>query len=118
MECLCEIACRPNPSVDQLDQNRRKPSSGYLRPPSWRFRLGRVGVVTHRTLIGGARYAVVGILVVAAFISPPDPISQIGLALPVYLLYEGAIWSVWWIERMRAKREAAAAAGTEVAKTE
>jgi sec-independent protein translocase protein TatC len=65
----------------------------------------------------GRRYAIVAILVFAAFITPPDPISQIGLALPVYLLYEVSIWSVRWIEKMRAQREAAEAA-TAAAKTE
>lgn len=79
--------------------------------------LASIELVTTDQLKKGRRYAIVGILAAAAFISPPDPISQLGLALPVYLLYEGAIWSVWWIERMRAKR-AAAEAGTEVAKTE
>jgi sec-independent protein translocase protein TatC len=81
--------------------------------------LASIELVNTNQLKKGRRYAIVAILVAAAFISPPDPISQIGLALPVYLLYEGAIWSVWWIERQRARREAAeATAGTEIAKTE
>ncbi len=79
--------------------------------------LASIELITCDQLKKGRRYAIVGIIAAAAFISPPDPISQLGLALPVYLLYEGAIWSVWWIERNRARREAAAA-GSEVAKTE
>ncbi len=79
--------------------------------------LARIELVTSDMLKKGRRYAIVAILVFAAFITPPDPISQIGLALPVYLLYEVSIWSVKWIEKMRAQREAAeAAAGA--AKTE
>jgi sec-independent protein translocase protein TatC len=75
--------------------------------------LARIELVSSEMLKKGRRYAVVAILVLAAFITPPDPISQIGLALPVYLLYEVSIWSVRWVEKMRAQREAAeAAAGT------
>ena len=82
--------------------------------------LAQIELVNSGQLKKGRRYAIVGILLAAAFISPPDPISQIGLALPVYLLYEVAIFSVKWIERRRAAAEAAEAAeaGTEVAKTE
>jgi sec-independent protein translocase protein TatC len=92
--------------------------------------LARIELVTAQMLKKGRRYAVVAILVFAAFITPPDPISQIGLALPVYLLYEVSIWSVRWIERNRAKAQAAEAAtaaaaaedaapvGSEVAKAE
>ena len=50
--------------------------------------LARIDLITVDTLKKGRRYAIVGILVFAAFITPPDPISQIGLALPMYLLYE------------------------------
>src|SRR3989337_568900 len=60
--------------------------------------LARIELVTSGMLKKGRRYAIVAILVFAAFITPPDPISQIGLALPVYLLYEVSIWSVRWIE--------------------
>jgi sec-independent protein translocase protein TatC len=49
----------------------------------------------------------VGILIFAAFITPPDPISQIGLALPMYLLYELAIVSVRMVEKKRAAALAA-----------
>jgi sec-independent protein translocase protein TatC len=79
--------------------------------------LARIELVSSQMLKKGRRYAIVAILVFAAFITPPDPISQIGLALPVYLLYEVSIWSVRWIEKMRAQREAAEAA-TAAAKTE
>ncbi len=93
--------------------------------------LARIELVNEQMLKKGRRYAIVAILVFAAFITPPDPISQIGLALPVYLLYEVSIWSVRWIEKRRAKAQAAQAAadasaaaedavptGSEVAKAE
>ncbi|HQZ13013.1 MAG TPA: twin-arginine translocase subunit TatC, partial [Devosia sp.] len=44
--------------------------------------LAKIELITSDMLKKGRRYAIVGILVFAAFITPPDPISQIGLALP------------------------------------
>ncbi|ODT76115.1 twin-arginine translocase subunit TatC [Devosia sp.] len=65
--------------------------------------LAQIDLIHVDALKKGRRYAIVGILIFAAFITPPDPISQIGLAVPIYLLYELAIWSVTLIERRRAK---------------
>lgn len=69
--------------------------------------LAQVEMISSTALKKGRRYAIVGILILAAFITPPDPISQIGLSLPMYLLYELSIWSVTWIEKRRAKALAA-----------
>jgi sec-independent protein translocase protein TatC len=69
--------------------------------------LAQIDLVHVDTLKKGRRYAIVGILIFAAFITPPDPISQIGLALPMYALYELAILSVRWIEKRRAAALAA-----------
>ncbi len=77
--------------------------------------LAQIDLVTSKTLGKGRRYAIVAILVFAAFITPPDPISQIGLAIPMYLLYELSILSVKWVERSRAK--ALAAEATDLATT-
>jgi sec-independent protein translocase protein TatC len=79
--------------------------------------LARIELISSEMLKKGRRYAIVGILVFAAFITPPDPISQIGLALPLYLLYELSIFSVKWIEKARAKA-LAEDAGAEATKTE
>lgn len=52
------------------------------------FFLARIGLVTHRTLIGGLRYAIVVIFVVAAVLTPgPDVASQMLMAGPLMLLY-------------------------------
>jgi sec-independent protein translocase protein TatC len=79
--------------------------------------LAQIELITSKTLAKGRRYAIVAILLFAAFITPPDPISQIGLAVPMYLLYELSIWSVKMVERRRAARLAAegTAEATEVA---
>jgi sec-independent protein translocase protein TatC len=69
--------------------------------------LAQIDLVHVDMLKKGRRYAIVGILTFAAFITPPDPISQIGLALPMYALYELSIISVRMIQK---RREAALAA--------
>lgn len=69
--------------------------------------LAQIDLINVEQLKSGRRYAVVGILLFAAFITPPDPISQLGLALPMYLLYELSIISVRWVVRKRAAAEAA-----------
>ena len=72
--------------------------------------LARIELVTSQQLGKGRKFAIVGILAVAALLSPPDPISQIGLSIPMYALYEFSIFAVRWVEKQRAAREAAEAA--------
>ncbi|MEQ1887967.1 MAG: twin-arginine translocase subunit TatC [Alphaproteobacteria bacterium] len=67
--------------------------------------LGRVGIVSSTALRQKRRYAVVGVFAVAAVLTPPDPISQITLAVPILLLYEISIFLVQMIERKRAEPE-------------
>ncbi len=66
--------------------------------------LGRVGIVTAEQLRKGRRYAIVAVVTIAAIFTPPDPFSQIGLALPMLGLYEVAIWLVARAERKRAEQ--------------
>jgi sec-independent protein translocase protein TatC len=72
--------------------------------------LARIELVNSKQLGKGRKYAIVGILAVAALLSPPDPISQIGLSIPMYALYEFSILAVRWVEKQRAAREASEAA--------
>ena len=67
--------------------------------------LGRVGLVTADQLRRGRKFAIVGIFAVAAVITPPDIISQVGLGVPIVLLYEVSIWCVAMIERRRAEED-------------
>src|SRR5918996_62991 len=69
--------------------------------------MGRVGLISSETLARNRRYAIVIVFVVAAIITPPDIISQIGLAIPILLLYEISIIAVRIVERRRAEAEAA-----------
>lgn len=66
--------------------------------------LGRAGIVTSKGLATNRKYAVVAAFTVAAVLTPPDPISQLGLGLPTLLLYELSIWSVRMVEKKRDQR--------------
>ena len=74
--------------------------------------LGRVGIVTSQGLASARRYAIVGVVAVAAVVTPPDVFSQIALSVPLIGLYEISIWMVKLIERGRARREAEEAAAS------
>ena len=71
--------------------------------------LGMAGIVSSDVLRSGRRYAILGVSVLAAIVTPPDPISMISLAVPLCLLYEASIWCVKLIELRRAKDDAAEA---------
>ena len=61
--------------------------------------LARVGLLRADSLRAKRKYAVVGVFGVAALLTPPDFISQLGLGLPTLLLYEISILCVAMIER-------------------
>jgi sec-independent protein translocase protein TatC len=69
--------------------------------------LGLAGIVSAKQLRDGRRYAIVGVFVVAAVVTPPDPISQLMLAIPICLLYEVSIWCVRLIEGRRRREDEA-----------
>jgi sec-independent protein translocase protein TatC len=71
--------------------------------------LGLAGLVSSKMLRQVRRYAIVGVFLVAAVVTPPDPISMISLALPITLLYEVSIWCVALLELRRRREDAAAA---------
>ncbi|QDL92871.1 twin-arginine translocase subunit TatC [Paroceanicella profunda] len=66
--------------------------------------MGRVGLTSSAGLKRMRKYAIVGIAAAAAVLTPPDPISQLGLAIPIYFLYEVSIWLVAGIERKEEQR--------------
>ena len=68
---------------------------------------GMAGLVDAKQLGAFRRYAIVGIVFIAALVTPPDPISQMLLAVPIYGLYEISILAVKLIERSRPKEETA-----------
>lgn len=68
--------------------------------------LAQIGLIGVDNLKKWRKYAVVAIIIIAAFLTPPDPISQIGLAVPLLLLYELSVFAVRIVEKRRLKREA------------
>jgi len=77
--------------------------------------LVRVGIVSSAALAAKRRYAIVGIVAFAGVVTPPDVFSQLSLAIPMYMLYEGTIWLGRLMERSRAAKEAAADAAERAA---
>ena len=73
--------------------------------------LARAGLITSDQLKSKRRYAILIVFIVAAVLTPPDPISQIALALPTVLLYELSIFAV----KLAEKRHAASTASPKPA---
>ncbi|MBM2291250.1 twin-arginine translocase subunit TatC [Sulfitobacter pseudonitzschiae] len=66
--------------------------------------MGKAGLVSSQGLANVRKYAIVGILVVAALVTPPDVVTQLILFVVVFGLYEISIWLVRGVERRRDKR--------------
>jgi len=67
--------------------------------------LERAGIVTLEQLRGARRYAIVGAFAIAAVLTPPDVVSQLLLAIPLCILYELAIITIWFTRSRRSKTE-------------
>ena len=63
--------------------------------------LARVGAIDSNYLRDRRRYVIVIIFALAAILTPPDPITQVGLAIPLLLLYELSIFTVKFTERKK-----------------
>lgn len=70
------------------------------------FFLSAIGLIDHTHLIRFGRYFVVLAFVVSAIITPPDPLSQVLLAVPLLLLYGVSIGVAWLVARTRRKKAA------------
>ncbi|WP_342779246.1 twin-arginine translocase subunit TatC [Denitrobaculum tricleocarpae] len=68
--------------------------------------MARVGIATSAGMAAKRKYAIVGVFIVAAIFTPPDPISQLLLAIPIILLYEVSILLARLVEKKRAEQEA------------
>lgn len=60
--------------------------------PILTYFLTRVGLLTPTFLREKRRFGIVGIFILAAILTPPDPFSQVALAVPLIVLYEFSIW--------------------------
>lgn len=66
--------------------------------------LAKLGVVSTETLRKYRKYALLVVIILGAFFTPPDPISQIIVAVPLLLLYELSIFIAVFTERRQKKR--------------
>jgi len=66
---------------------------------------GKVGIIGPQTLVKGRKFAIVGILILASFLTPPDLFSQVMLAGPLYILYEVSIVVVKITQKKKKEKE-------------
>ena len=71
------------------------------------FVINRTGLVSIAALKSSRKYVIVGMFALAAIATPPDVISQITLAVPLYALFELGILLSWLAERKKKEQEAA-----------
>ena len=71
------------------------------------FFLALSGIVEPARLFAGTKYAVLGAFVLSAFLTPPDPLSQVLLAAPLIVLYVLGVGVAWLAVRRRREPEAA-----------
>ena len=71
------------------------------------MRLNRAGILTRTQIVASRRYAIVGIFIAAAFLTPPDVVSQLMLAIPLLILFEGTLLLMLFTERRDAREKAA-----------
>ena len=69
------------------------------------FALGSVGLITSDQLRDKRRHVLVGLLVLAMLLTPPDPLTQLLMAAPMAVLYEACIWMIWARERREKEEE-------------
>lgn len=67
--------------------------------------LGHIGVLNYDQLKSSRKYAIVGVFIIAAVVTPPDPISQLAMAVPLMALYEISVQAVRLLELRRKKSD-------------
>lgn len=78
--------------------------------------LSLLGVVDYPTLVSARRYVIVGCFVVSAMVTPPDWISQIGMAVPLYFMFEVSLLIIKYLGRKKEKEDEEGAAEESDAK--
>ena len=63
------------------------------------FFLAKIGAVTHKTLIRHWKISVVGASVIGAFLTPPEPITQMLMALPMVVMYFTSVGVAYWASK-------------------
>ncbi|HEY1792533.1 MAG TPA: twin-arginine translocase subunit TatC [Opitutaceae bacterium] len=70
--------------------------------------LVKIGVLTHKQLAKYRRHVAVVSLILGAVLTTPEVITQVAMAVPLYLLYEACIWIAWYWERKKSRPAAPA----------
>jgi sec-independent protein translocase protein TatC len=70
--------------------------------------LVKIGVLTHEHLKKYRRHVAVLSLILGAVLTTPEVVTQVAMAIPLYLLYEICIWIAWYWEKKKKKAEPAA----------
>jgi sec-independent protein translocase protein TatC len=68
--------------------------------------LVKAGVLNSRILAKYRRHVCVASFIMGAVLTTPEVITQVAMAIPLYLLYESCIWIAWYWERKKRKAEA------------
>jgi sec-independent protein translocase protein TatC len=68
--------------------------------------LVKIGILTHAHLAKYRRHVVVLSLILGAILTTPEVVTQVAMAIPLYLLYEICIWIAWYWERKKRRAEA------------
>ena len=69
--------------------------------------LVKIGVLDYRMLARARRYVIVIVFVLGAVLTTPEVITQVLMAIPLYMLYEVTVWIAWYWERQERKKEKA-----------
>ena len=67
--------------------------------------LAKIGIITPRFLKRYRSYAIILIFIAAAILTPPDPVTQLAMAVPLILLYEVSILFAWIASRKRSEED-------------
>ena len=71
--------------------------------------LVKIGVLKYATLRGMWRYMIVIVLILGALLTTPEVVTQVLMAVPLYMLYEITVWIAWYWDRQERKRALQAA---------
>ncbi len=63
--------------------------------------LVKIGILTHAHLVKYRRHVIVLSLILGAVLTTPEVVTQVAMAIPLYLLYEICIWIAWYWERKK-----------------
>lgn len=78
--------------------------------------LGKLGIINSRQLMEKRRHVIVGLFILAMFLTPPDVMTQILMAVPLILLYEFCIWFLYFSEGGKGRKVPAGQDGAEARK--